>query len=232
MSGRESEEQKQGRDAGGAKEENGSFRDSESKEERDNKTRASRAAKAAAAAKAKAAHAKKRPVRKKEPEEPPKPSPKQPVLDEMLKVIGSELGPDVVKEAFINRPSRHLPTLVVESGRWLELARLLSDDSRLSFDYLRNLSGVDYETHLEVVVHLTSLDHHRELSVRVQVDRDQSEVPSVSGIWAAANWNEREVYDLLGIQFTDHPNLRRILMPDDWVGHPLRKDYEPYDKGV
>lgn len=195
-------------------------------------SRASRAAKAAAAAKAKAAQAKKRPSRKKEPEEPPEPSPMQPVLDEMVGVIRNAITPDPVKEVYINRRSRHLPTLVVEADRWLDLARLLYGDSRLSFDYMRNLSGVDYETHLEVVVHLTSLAHQRELAVRVMVDRAEPEVPSVTDIWAAANWNEREVYDLFGIRFTGHPNLRRILMPDDWVGYPLRKDYEPYDEGV
>ncbi|PTM56746.1 NADH-quinone oxidoreductase subunit C [Desmospora activa] len=191
-----------------------------------------RTAQAAAKAKAKAVH--KRPVDKKKAkeQEPLVPSPKQPQLDEIIEIIGAEVGEGALKEGLINRPSRHMPTLVVEVDRWLELARLLRHDSRLSFDYLQNLSGVDYETHLEVVLHLYSMEHRRELAVRVQVDRDRSEAPSVTAIWPAANWNEREVYDLLGIRFSGHPNLGRILLPDDWVGHPLRKDYEPYDGEV
>lgn len=190
-----------------------------------------RTAKAATAAKAKVA-SRKRPGGKGKREEPPEPSPKQPLLDEMAAIIRTELGEDLLKEALINQASRHLPTLVVEADRWLPLARLLRKDPRFAFDYLQNLSGVDYETHLEVVVHLYSLEHRRELSVRVQVEREHAVAPSVTGVWRAADWHEREVYDLLGIRFSDHPNLRRILMPDDWVGHPLRKDYKPYDGEV
>jgi NADH-quinone oxidoreductase subunit C len=66
----------------------------------------------------------------------------------------------------------------------------------------------------------------------VKTNRTAATLPSLSSIWAAANWNEREMYDLLGIHFVGHPYLKRILLPDDWVGHPLRKDYEPLDKGV
>ncbi|MNG35626.1 NAD(P)H-quinone oxidoreductase subunit J [compost metagenome] len=80
--------------------------------------------------------------------------------------------------------------------------------------------------------HLLSLPHKHEYCVKVKTDRDQPSIPSVTPVWATANWNEREVYDLLGIDFPGHPNLVRIMMPDDWVGHPLRKDYEPLDPEV
>lgn len=93
-------------------------------------------------------------------------------------------------------------------------------------------SGVDYQSYLEVMFHLYSIQHNDYIAVKVKTDPEQVEIPSVSGIWQAANWNEREIFDLLGVVFTGHPNLTRILMPDSWVGHPLRKDYEPLDEGV
>jgi len=127
-----------------------------------------------------------------------------------------------------------------------EVAAFLKEDDRLRFDHLNNLTGVDYlepdpkkakkfdhEPHLEVVYHLSSYDLKHSATIKVKLPRWKEdtegqlpEVPSVSGVWAIADWHEREAYDLLGIYFTDHPNLRRILCPEDWVGHPLRKDYE------
>lgn len=202
-------------------------------EEQDAKLKAAAVAKAKAAAtkKAKVASTERKP-RKKKVEEPVEPSPKQPFLDQLLKKIKEAIGEDVIESAFINRPNNHLPTLIATSTHWLELARFLKEEELLSFDYLRNLSGVDYEEHMEVVYHLYSFPHQHELCVRVKTDREQPSVPSTTSIWAGANWNEREVFDLLGIDFPGHPNLKRIMMPDDWVGHPLRKDYEPLDKDI
>ncbi len=74
--------------------------------------------------------------------------------------------------------------------------------------------------------HLFSLQHRHQIVLKVEVDRAQPSVPSVQGVWKAANWLEREVYDMLGVDFVGHPDMRRILLPDDWVGHPLRKDYQ------
>ena len=86
---------------------------------------------------------------------------------------------------------------------------------------------------MQVVYHLSSIEHKHTLVLKVKVDRWKNgeegslpEVPSVAGIWRTADWHEREVYDLSGVLFTDHPNMKRILCPDDWVGYPLRKDYE------
>lgn len=127
-----------------------------------------------------------------------------------------------------------------------EVGLFLKEDDRLAFDHLNNLCGVDYlqpdpkkakkfehEPHIEVVYHLSSFTHKHSTVVKVKRPRwkddkegELPEVPSVSHIWAIADWHERETFDLVGIQFTDHPNLRRILCPEDWVGHPLRKDYE------
>jgi NADH-quinone oxidoreductase subunit C len=179
-----------------------------------------------------AAGARNRPAAKKEEEKPPEPSPLEPVLNRFVEIIKEKAGADAIEEAYVNRAGRHLPTLVIKRESWLAVAELLKEDPELSFDYVRNLSGVDYETHMEVVYHLYSFAHSHQIGIRVKTDREESRMPSVQHLWRAANWNEREIYDLLGIHFEGHPNLKRILMPDDWVGHPLRKDYEPLDKEV
>ena len=144
----------------------------------------------------------------------------------------ADVGEDAVVDAFINERDAHRPYVVIHSSRWQQAALTLRDHEELRCDYLRNLSGVDQETHLEVAYHLLSLTHKHEYCVKVKTDREQPSIPSVAPVWATADWNEREVYDLLGIDFPGHPNLVRIMMPDDWVGHPLRKDYEPLDPEV
>ncbi len=186
----------------------------------------------AAAGRARPAAGAKRPAVKKAEEKPPEPSPLEPVLNRFVEIIKEKAGAEAVEEAYVNRAGRHLPTLVIKRESWPAVAGLLKEDPELSFDYVRNLSGVDYETHMEVVYHLYSFAHSHQIGIRVKTDREESKMPSVSHLWKAANWNEREIYDLLGIHFEGHPNLKRILMPDDWVGHPLRKDYEPLDKEV
>ncbi len=95
----------------------------------------------------------------------------------------------------------------------------------LGLEYLSCLSGADWGTHLEVVYDLASLQQPVKVHLRVPVDRQQPELRTVTDIWPAANWHERECFDLFGIRFDRHPDLRRILLPEDWVGYPLRKDY-------
>ncbi|MDD9271962.1 NADH-quinone oxidoreductase subunit C [Paenibacillus sp. GCM10023248] len=193
-----------------------------------------KAAKAQAAAEARAARASARAAKTDpaEPAAPKEPSPNQPLLDRLVAILKEAVGDDAVIESFINERDAHRPYVVIHSSRWPQAAVTLRDHEELRCDYLRNLSGVDQETHLEVAYHLLSLTHKREYCVKVKTDRDQPIIPSVTPVWATANWNEREVYDLLGIDFPGHPNLVRIMMPDDWVGHPLRKDYEPLDPEV
>ncbi|SFT25412.1 NADH-quinone oxidoreductase subunit C [Paenibacillus sp. BC26] len=195
---------------------------------------AEKAAKIKAAEEARAARAAAKAAAESEaaPAEPKPPSPKQPQLDEASALIRSIVADDTIVEAYINELNGHMPTLVIRPERLLETAELLKSHESQQFDYLRNLSGVDYETHLETVYHLVSLQSKREMTVKVKTDRDNPQIPSVVPIWNTANWNEREVYDLLGIHFPGHPDLRRIMMPDDWVGYPLRKDYEPLDPEV
>ncbi|WP_260440184.1 NADH-quinone oxidoreductase subunit C, partial [Cohnella lubricantis] len=167
-----------------------------------------------------------------EPQPPPPPSPNQPRLDRAVQLLREHVAEDAVLEASINEPNDHLPTLVIRSDRWRASAELFRRHPELSINYLRNVSGVDHETHMEVVYHLLSLDSGHVYAVKIRADRESPSVPSATPIWPAANWPEREIYDLLGIDFPGHPDLRRIMMPDDWVGHPLRKDYVPLDPEV
>ena len=119
------------------------------------------------------------------------------------------------------------PFLRVAPGGLAELCRFLRDDPGLRFEALSSLSGVDYraEGQIEVVYHLYSYTHRHWVVLKVRTARDEPLLPSVESVWKAANWHEREVYDLLGVTFAGHPDLRRLLMPEDWVGHPLRKDF-------
>lgn len=118
-------------------------------------------------------------------------------------------------------------TLVLDSGHWLAAARLLQSDPGLHYDFLCTVSAVDWypaDPRFEVVYHLYSTTRSEWLRVKVRVNAGQ-EIASVTSVWPGANWYERETFDLFGIRFHGHPDLRRIMMPDNWEGHPLRKDY-------
>lgn len=118
--------------------------------------------------------------------------------------------------------------IAVSPAIFLEVAKTLRDDDKLRFNNLMCLSGVHYqkENELGVTYHLDSTIHGHKVVIKVRVPEDEPIVPSVESLWKTANWHEREAYDLLGVQFRGHPDLRRILTPQDWEGHPLRKDYE------
>jgi NADH-quinone oxidoreductase subunit C len=161
-----------------------------------------------------------------------KPSVNQPLLDRLVQILNENVSPEVVVEAYINERDSDLPTVVLQPEHWFACANILKNHAELKLDYLRNLTGTDQETHLEAVYHLISLSTKRDYCVKVKTNREQASIPSVTAIWSTANWNEREAYDLLGIDFTGHPNMTRIMLPDDWVGYPLRKDYEPLDPEV
>jgi NADH-quinone oxidoreductase subunit C len=124
-------------------------------------------------------------------------------------------------------------TLTVVPARLREVCLWLRDHPTFYFDFLANITAVDYfpEARFAVVYNLTSIPFQLQLTLRVEIEQERSlehlpEVPSVSMVWCTADWHEREAFDLMGIYFTDHPDLRRILLPDDWEGYPLRKDYE------
>ncbi|SDN12981.1 NADH (or F420H2) dehydrogenase, subunit C, partial [Fictibacillus solisalsi] len=186
-------------------------------------------AKAAAAARAKAASAAKT---ADEPAEEQKPSPLQPLLDKYKAIIQKELGDDALEDSYINLLSKDVPTLVAQPDTYFKIAQLLKHHEELRFDYLSELHATDFETHLEVYTHFYSYSHRCPVALKVKINREEAVIDSLAPLWAGADWPEREAFDLIGITFNGHPNLTRIMMPDDWIGHPLRKDYEPYDVEV
>ena len=117
-------------------------------------------------------------------------------------------------------------TLSVNPSKLHELAKQLKEDSDTSFDYMFCQTGIDWLENMEVVYHLRSTSHGHEVVVRAQIiDRENPTVDSVYDLWKTADFHEREIFDLLGIRFNNHPDLRRIFLDDDWEGYPLRKDY-------
>ena len=119
------------------------------------------------------------------------------------------------------------PCIVVEAAAVHDIGVFLRHEPDLSFDSLLCLSGVDYgpDKQLGVVYHLFSMSQRHAITLKVDVPRQDGALPTVCDIWRTADWHEREAYDLYGMRFEHHPDLRRILLPDDWEGHPLLKDY-------
>ncbi|MDA7950129.1 MAG: NADH-quinone oxidoreductase subunit C [Pirellulaceae bacterium] len=135
----------------------------------------------------------------------------------------------------------------IPKDKLLEVGRFLKENPQLQLTYLNSVTAVDYlqtdpkklkrtswEPHIKVVYHLSSLFLKHTFVIKVTLPRWSDEeqnrlpsLPSVSSLWSTADWQEREVFDLYGVEFTGHPDMRRILCPDDWAGHPLRKDYTP-----
>jgi NADH-quinone oxidoreductase subunit C len=162
---------------------------------------------------------------------------------DIITLLQQQFGPAITGA----KPDALDPFVLVEPSKLVEVCLFLRDDPRLRFAILNDITGVDYlepdakkapkagfEPHLEVLYHLSSFAFPgRRFTLKLTLPRWKDgvagqlpEVPTVSGVWATADWHEREVYDLVGVRFTGHPNLVRILLNDDWEGHPLRKDYE------
>jgi len=134
--------------------------------------------------------------------------------------------PDEVLEI---KEFRGQASILLKKDRILDICKHLHDDPELCFDYLVDLCGADYseskEKRFEVIYHLYSMTHCHLIRLKAEAPAINPEIDSVTSVWAGANWHERECYDMFGIIFKGHPDLRRILMPEDWEGYPLRKDY-------
>jgi NADH-quinone oxidoreductase subunit C len=141
--------------------------------------------------------------------------------NEALKIQLGEIVPDAVFEE-----GGEWVTVVIDPGAWGEVAALIRSEAGLDFDYLFCVTAVDWKTHLSLVYHLTSTVHRHTMVVKAKLDRERPALRTVSDIWRTAEFHEREAYDLFGIEFTGHPDLRRLFLTDDWKGWPLRKDYE------
>jgi NADH-quinone oxidoreductase subunit C len=120
-------------------------------------------------------------------------------------------------------------SVILKRGRIVDICRYLHDEEDLLLAHLKDLCGVDYkgkkEVRFEVVYNLYSIKHRHMIRLRAQVPEEDPKINSVTSIWSGADWHERECFDMFGIIFKGHYDLRRILMPEDWEGHPLRKDY-------
>ena len=150
--------------------------------------------------------------------------------DEIQKIINDRFGADAILSSNLDVSQ---PWLEIHPEKLAEVCLFLRDDPTLYFDLLECLSGVDYRPAAEkygVVYHLYSIPRNHKIVLKCTAvpgthENNLPEIPSVSAVWKTAEWHEREAFDLLGIFFSNHPDLRRILMPEDWEGHPLRKDY-------
>ena len=156
------------------------------------------------------------------PAEEPAPPPPDPIVARL-----EELLPGAVAEVV---EAVDCLTLIIPRERLGAVAQALRDDPDLAFGHLSSVTAVDYldlerEPRFDIVYHLLSRPLRRRLRLRVPVEEDDPMVPTVTNVWPTANWHEREVMDMFGIGFAGHPDPRRILMPDDFEGHPLRKDF-------
>jgi NADH-quinone oxidoreductase subunit C len=145
-------------------------------------------------------------------------------LDDYQKLLLTEIPGLAIDQDLNAQP----PALLIPKDHLLEVMKVLYSHKELFFDVLSCLTGIDNgpDNPMEMVYNLFSIPFERSLMIKVKLDRQSPVVDSVSEIWKTADWHEREAFDLLGIQFNGHPDLRRILMPGDWEGYPLRKDYE------
>lgn len=152
----------------------------------------------------------------------------------MITKIKDLITTQIAEQAVVRVEEGHLqPILVVNVDNLVEIAFLLRDSEGYYFDFLSNISAIDYHPMQQfgLVYHLASIPYQTQLTLKVEIENDRRpdnlpEVPSLATVWRTADWHEREAFDLMGIFFTGHPDLRRILLPDDWQGYPLRKDYE------
>ncbi|WP_112134720.1 NADH-quinone oxidoreductase subunit C [Glycomyces dulcitolivorans] len=146
-------------------------------------------------------------------------------FDEVVGALRELLGEDVTRAVVIDRGEL---TVYIAPDRTEEVCKTMRDDESLRFELCNSVSGVDYpdqRNRLHVVYHLTSMTYRRRVRLETAVGLDNPVVHSVTSVYPTADWQEREAYDMFGVVFEGHPHLTRILMPDDWEGHPQRKDY-------
>ncbi len=162
--------------------------------------------------------------------------------DEIIGRLSGKFGADKVKK--LDAKGGLQAVAVVPKEILADVARFLRDDPELDCKFLATIAAFDYlaeekkikdekgerteslPAHLDVAYVFSSVSKNHRVNVKVVLDRERASVPSLTGLFPAADWHEREQYDLLGVTFEGHPDLRRLMLPDDWQGHPLRKDYQ------
>ena len=141
---------------------------------------------------------------------------------EIFTKLKNDFGDAIIE---LNESPNSDPWILVGADQLFDIFHTLRDADEFQFDYLMSLSGTDLGENLGVVYHLYSMAHRHKLVVKVEVPKENPVVPTVERLWRTADWHEREAYDLIGVRFEGHQNLIRILLPYDWEGHPLQKDY-------
>jgi len=152
------------------------------------------------------------------------PHPKNPLEDEVKSKFG-----DAVVGTRYNFADLEIR---VKKEKIVALCQFLRNHEKTPYNFLRNLTAADYKDRFEIIYHLCATGTMDNIIVKSDVDRENPHIDSVTSVWSGADWQEREVFDLFGIHFDGHPDLRRIMLTDDWEGHPLRKDYEVKQKEV
>jgi len=145
----------------------------------------------------------------------------------VYKALKEKFG-DAVSDPVVDSPDKpaFLSYVFVDAAKLVDVCVFLRTDPGMKFEHLSAVSGTDMNDSIHVAYILQSYAHKTQAVVRVKLDRANPVCPTVEQVWKAATWHEREVYDLLGVVFEGHGDLRRLLLPDDWPGHPLRKDYK------
>ncbi len=144
------------------------------------------------------------------------------MTNEELKIKLAEILPSAIIE-----DGNEWIEIAIEPGEWLQSAKQLRKKEALQFNFLFCLTCIDWKTHLTMVYHLRSTIFHYNIVVKAKLDRDKPEIESVSNIWRTAEFHEREVFEMFGVNFLNHPDLRLLILPDGWEGkNPLRKDFE------
>ena len=142
--------------------------------------------------------------------------------EEIAALLSEKLGPKAIE----SKLGVVTPWTVVDPGALLETCDFLRHDPRLLMDHLELIGGVDFKDRIEAVYIVYSMKHRHRHTIKCRLPRENPKIRSVESVWAVANWHERETYDMFGVVFEGHSDLRRILCPDDWEGYPLRKDYK------
>ena len=144
--------------------------------------------------------------------------------EKIIEALAEKFPGDVISRGSMH--GQHWATL--KRDRLAEICRFLKVEKDIKLDYLVDVTAVDWlprTPRFDVVYHLYSMKHGSPLRLKVPLEEGDASLPSVAGVWRTADWHERETFDMFGITFEGHPDMRRILMPDDWEGYPLRKDY-------
>jgi NADH-quinone oxidoreductase subunit C len=169
-----------------------------------------------------------KPAAAKKPPAPPDPRVEaaKAEAEKIKAVLVKELGAAVVEAA----GAAHVkPMVLIKKESWARAVDFLRTHPDYLLDYVECMAGTDYPTYIEVVIYVQSTKMGHFVCLKTRTDKEDLSVPSITRVFPGVNWEEREIFDLLGVRFADHPDLRRIMMPDDYKGHPLRKDFSPWD---